>query len=157
MSAKPANHDDLVFDVHYGHWYNLMCERLYRHLDVALSLVQLVGGSASGLAVINQSGVVLSVAGVLLAVASALSLLVQPGVKVERHGVAKRAYTRIMAEADALDADELSKRLASVRVDAPTGPSVLEVPAFNATLRAMGYDTGFATATRLQRAVAAMA
>lgn len=157
MPEKIASHDDLIFDVHYGHWYNLMCERLYRHLDVTLSLVQMVGGSASGIAVMNQSGAVLSVAGVLLALASAFSLLVQPGVKVERHGLAKRAYTQLMSEAGSLDADQLAKRLADVRVGAPTGPRVLEVPAFNATLRAMGYDTGFADATCLQRALAAMA
>lgn len=157
MPSKIADRDGLLFDVHYGHWYNLKCERLYRHLDVTLSLVQLIGGSASGLAVLSQSGVLLSVAGVLLATASALSLVVQPGVKVERHCRAKQAYTRLMASADSTDIEHLAQQLASVRADAPTGPKFLEDPAYNATLRSMGYETGFISIGRFQRALSAIA
>jgi len=141
--AISPSHDDHMFDVHYGHWYNLKCERLYRRFDVMLSFVQLVGGSGAALAVINQSSGLLGVVGVCLAVAATLSLLVQPAAKAEAHARAKRAYTRLMAEGIKLDADALALRVAEVRVEAPTGPTALEAPAYNATLRATGRDTGF--------------
>lgn len=156
-AVTTKEHDDRAFDVHYGHWYNLKCERFYRHLDVTLSVVQMVGGSASGLAVLNQSGLILSISGVLLACASALSLTVQPSVKVERHSRAKNAYVRLMAEMGSLDTVELAKRLADVRADAPTGPQWIEGLAFNATLRSLGYGSGFVETTRLQRVLDAVA
>lgn len=156
-STTQPSHSDLMFDVHYGHWYNLKCERLYRRIDVVLNAVQLVGGSGAAFAVISESGALLATVGVFLALAAALSLLVQPATKAEAHGRAKRGYIKLMALGPKLEAETLAERLADVRVDAPTGPTALEGPAFNATLRAMGYDSGFVDMSRFQRLANALA
>lgn len=150
------SHDDLMFDVQYGHWYNLKCERLYRHVDLLLNITQLVGGSGAALAVVNESPGLLALVGVALAFAAAVSLLVQPGAKAERHARAKAGYTRLLASGPAMQAAQLAERLADVRVDAPTGPAALQNPAFNAALRAAGYKEGFATVTRFESVVDAI-
>lgn len=155
-TQQPTLHD-LLFDVHYGHWYNLMCERLYRRLDVLLNLLQLVGGSGAAVAVVSQSASVLAGVGVVLAVTSAIALLVQPAIKAHTHGLAKGGYTLLMSDGPQLQPHELAVRLAQVRMGAPTGPQSLQAPAFNATLHAMGYTTGFMETGRMQRLVAALA
>lgn len=154
--TQAPSHDDLMFDVQYGHWYNLKCERLYHHIDLLLNITQLVGGSGAALAVVNQSPGLLALVGVALAFAAAVSLLVQPGAKAERHARAKAGYTRLLASGLAMLPVQLAERLADVRVDAPTGLSALQNPAFNAALRAAGYAEGFAPITRVERAVDAL-
>lgn len=148
-----STHDDLMFDVQYGHWYNLKCERLYRHVDLGLNFVQLLGGSGAAFAAINQSPALLAGVGMVLAASAAVSLLVQPGVKAERHARAKAGYVRLISSGPAMPAEHLADALAEVRTDAPTGPAVLEVPAFNAAMRALGHTDGFAAESRAQRVV----
>lgn len=151
--TNAPSHDDLMFDVQYGHWYNLKCERLYRHIDVLLNVIQLVGGSGAAFAVVSQSPALLAAVGVALSAAAAVSLLVQPGAKAERHARAKAGYTRLLASGLTMHPVQLAQHLADVRVDAPTGLSALQNPAFNAALRAAGYAEGFAHVTRVQRMV----
>jgi hypothetical protein len=151
------SHADLMFDVQYGHWYNLKCERLYSRFDLFLNLIQIVGGSGAAFAVASKFTPLLSFVGVCLVVAATLSLLVRPGAKGDAHARAKRDFTKLIAEGPTLPAGELAARLAQVRSDAPTGPKVLEAPAFNATLHAMGYESGFMAETRIQKIASALA
>ncbi|MGJ7487715.1 hypothetical protein ACSFA2_20800 [Variovorax sp. LT2P21] len=133
--------DDLSFDLKYGYWFNLLCERLYSRLDVLLNFVQLVGGSSAALAALNDSPKSVVTAGVALATCAAVSLLVQPSVKAERHRVARCNYLTLDARLDGGSTEGLVMALADLRREAPIGFGILAVPAFNATLRATNRET----------------
>lgn len=132
---------ELVTSVRYGYWFNHLCERLYSRIDVALNFVQLVGGSAVAVATLQSFPTAATTSGMLLAGAAAVSLLMQPAVKAERHLRAKCAYLDLEARAWDMSAQELMKQLTELRKAAPTGWDVLSVPAFNATVRAIGGDS----------------
>ena len=129
--------EDQRFEIEYGYWYNLACERLYRRIDVACNLVQLVGGSAAAAAALGGRGALVVGAGLLLALAAAVSLTVQPAIKGERHMRSKCQY---------LDAKRLSDEsaVAAAIIDAqasgPAGFGALAMPAWNAAARAMGRE-----------------
>jgi len=132
--------DDLSFDLKYGYWFNLLCERLYSRIDFLLNFVQLVGGSGAALAVVNGSPQLVVTAGLALAVCAAISLLVQPAIKAERHRVTRCGYLSLDAKLESNRIDGLVVALADLRREAPIGLGALAVPAFNATLRAGNRD-----------------
>lgn len=134
--------DDLTFDVHYGYWFNLACERFYKHIDFAMNFVQLVGGSSAALGAINGSPPWVVASGLALAACAAVSLLVQPGVKAEQHQRAKCCYLDIKGRLHELDVDALAVAVAQAQRDGPAGVGALATPAFNSTLNAMGRDAG---------------
>ncbi|MEJ8852637.1 hypothetical protein [Variovorax rhizosphaerae] len=141
------NDHDLSFDLKYGYWFNLLCERFYSRVDFVLNFVQLVGGSGAALAVINESPKQVVVAGLALAICAAVSLLMQPAIKSERHRVARCTYLTLDARLASEQREGLVIALADLRREAPIGLGVLGPPAFNATLRAMGQEDGVRSLT----------
>ena len=157
QAASSVTHGELVTNVKYGYWFNYLCERLYVRLDFVLNAVQLVGGSAAAFGVMQSAPGVSATAGVLLAGAAAASLLVQPAIKAERHRRAKCDYMLLEAQAWRMAFDDLNQALTKVRADAPTGMDVLSVPAYNATLRAIGESSTLISETWVQRLARALA
>ncbi|AGU50355.1 hypothetical protein VAPA_1c32690 [Variovorax paradoxus B4] len=133
-------HGELVSQVRYGYWFNHLCERLYGRIDLCLNFVQLVGGSAVAVATMQSVPSVATIAGVLLAAAAAVSLLMHPAVKAERHLRAKCGYLDLEARSWDVESAVLMRELTELRKGAPAGWDVLAVPAFNATVRAIGSD-----------------
>lgn len=155
-TAEQVSHGELVSQVRYGYWFNHLCERLYGRIDLVLNFVQLVGGSAVAVASLQSYPRVATVAGLFLAAAAAVSLLMAPAVKAERHLRAKCGYLDLEARAWDIQFAALMNELTALRRDAPGGWDVLAVPAFNATVRAIG-GTATIPETRLQRFARAIA
>lgn len=131
---------DLTFDIHYGYWFNLACERFYKHIDVVLNFVQLVGGSSAALAALNGSQTWVVAAGLSLAVCAALSLLIQPSVKAEQHLQAKCRWLALKPKSLVLADTELAALVAEAQASGPAGIGALAVPAFNLTVCATGRE-----------------
>lgn len=131
--------DDL-FDLEYGYWFNLACERFYRRLDTALNLVQLVGGSAAAIAALQSQPQAVVVAGIALAVCAAVALLVQPGIKAEQHRVCKVQWRSIKGGAAGMSDDALHRAVTDLQGSGPLGLHALAVPAYNAAVRATGRE-----------------
>lgn len=148
---------DLTFDIHYGYWFNLACERLYRRIDVALNFVQLVGGSSAALAALNNSPSFVVAAGLALAVCAALALLVEPSVKAERHLQAKCRWLALKPRALVLPDDELAVLVAAEQASGPAGIGALAVPAFNATVCATNREDRRRPERLIERVASALA
>lgn len=153
----PVTHEELVSNVRYGYWFNLLCERLYGRLDFLLNLLQLVGGSAAVLSLARDGPATMAVSGVVLVIAAAIALLVQPAVKAERHRHAKGEFLALEGVCWSLTQPQLAARLAEVRRAAPVGVDTLAMPAYNATVRAIGRAGDVQRVSWLQRVVAAFA
>ena len=149
--------EDLVFDVHYGYWFNLACERYYKHVDFGLNFVQLVGGSSAALGAINSSPGLVVASGLALAATAAISLLVQPAVKAEQHAQAKCRYLALKGKMQDMPEAELSKELADAQMAGQAGIGSLAKPAFNSTLHAIGRDDGHRPLTLIERLAVAIA
>lgn len=144
---------DDVFDFEYGYWFNLLNEGLYRKLDTALNLVQLVGGSAAALAALRNDPQMVVWAGVALATCAALSLLIQPGVKAEQHRVCKAQWRTLKSASASMTDEALRAAVADLQGTGPAGFRSLDVPAYNATLRATGQEDGVRRLSYQQRLV----
>jgi hypothetical protein len=155
--APEVTHAELVTNVRYGYWFNHMCERLYTRLDFVLNVVQLVGGSAAAFGVMQGNSPLLAASGVGLAVTAAVALLVQPAIKSERHRRAKCEYLALEAKAWGMAYDDLNSALMKARSDSPTGVDALAVPAYNATLNAIGNTSSLMAETWVQRLARALA
>lgn len=149
-------HDDRIYEISYGYWFNVANERAYHHLDVLLNLVQLVGGSAAALAALQGYPVLVVASGLALALCAALALLVQPGIKSEQHRQCKAQWVALRGSAAGLADDDLLKAVTAIQAAGPNGLGILQDPAFNATARAMGSAAAVVKLSPLQRLVAAV-
>jgi len=131
---------DLTFDIHYGYWFNLACERFYKRIDVLLSFVQLTGGSGAAVAAINNNSSMVVAAGMALSVCAALSLLIQPAVKAEQHVQAKVRWLALKPQIALLDDARLAQEVAAAQSAGPAGIGALSIPAFNASMCATGQE-----------------
>lgn len=129
--------EDQRFEIEYGYWYNLACERLYRRIDVACNLVQLVGGSAAAAAALGGHSAAVVASGLLLALAAAVSLTVQPAVKSERHMRSKCQYLDVKRLSDE---SAVGAAIIDAQASGPAGFGALAMPAWNAAARAMGRE-----------------
>lgn len=134
--------EDLVFDTHYGYWFNLACERFYKHIDFGVNFVQLVGGSSAALGAVNGSPGLVVGSGLALAACAAISLLMQPAVKAEQHLQSKCRYLSIKGGMHAMSDAELSAQVTEAQRSGPAGIGALASPAFNSTLNATGRSEG---------------
>ncbi|HKY22546.1 MAG TPA: hypothetical protein VJM31_15140 [Vicinamibacterales bacterium] len=156
-SAYTETHRELVSHVRYGYWFNASCEKAYGRLDLLLNVLQLVGGSIAVVSILKTSETLTALMAGILAFAAAVALLVQPSVKAERHRQAKCAFLDLEGRAWHVATDALEQQLARARQDAPIGIDLLAVPAFNATMRAIGQEDAQKPETIWQRALAAVA
>jgi hypothetical protein len=156
-AAYTDTHRELVSHIRYGYWFNASCEKAYGRLDLLLNVMQLVGGSIAVVSILKTSEALTTAMAGILAFAAAVGLLVQPSVKAERHRQAKCVFLELEGRAWHLPTDALEQQLARTRQDAPAGIALLAVPAFNATMRAIGQDEAQKPETIWQRAFAAIA
>jgi hypothetical protein len=73
-----------------------------------------------------------------LAVCAALSLLIQPAVKSERHAACKSAWRTLRGDEPTLSDIELTQRVTQLQASGPAGISALADPSYNATAQALG-------------------
>lgn len=150
-------HRRLVSDVRYGYWFNLKCESAYGHFALVLNIIQLVGGSLAVVSITQSSPTLTAWMGSMLAIVAALSLLIGPAVKAELHRQAKNAFLDLESRAWSLATKQLQADLARVRAAAPLGLGLLAVPAYNATMRAIGAEDAQRPESFWEKFVAALA
>lgn len=143
--------DEMIFDANYGYWFNLSCERFYRHIDFCGNFVQLVGGSSAALAAVSDKPNIVVAAGLALAVSAAISLLVQPSVKAELHSQSKGKFVGLRGKYANLTDDEFRAELTDAQRTGLAGIGALATPAFNATLRATGREDAVRELAWLER------
>ncbi len=148
--------EELSLDVQYGYWFNLMCERFYKHLDLGINVVQLVGGSGAAFAVMNSTPDLMAVVGVLLAASASVSLLIQPAIKAAAHERVKADYTLLMAASRSMNVDELDQAIAQIRSKSPAGPGRIANPAYNAAVQAMGREDAVVKLSFMERLFSAV-
>lgn len=148
--------DDL-FDVEYGYWFNLRCERFYRRVDTGLNLVQLVGGSAAALAAMQNDARAVVFSGVALAVCAALALLVQAGSRAEQHRACKGQWRSLKGNAAGLGDEALHRAVTELQGSGPVGLASLAMPSYNETVLATGREDQVRPVSWLQRLVGALA
>lgn len=146
----------IEYDVHFGYWYNVLCEKFYARCDLVFNLIQLVGGSAAAAGVVAAKPVLITASGIMLAVAAAFSLAWQPGIKAERHRQAKDCWLDLKAEMLELTDKQLVAACARLQKH-ETGMTSLNLPAANAAIRSLGHKDGFAELTAWQRFVQRLA
>lgn len=134
-------HQKAVSDVQYGQCFNNLCERFYKHCDLALNLLQLAAGSTVVVGALNGfpkwvSGASAAAVGLL----ALLSILWQPAVLAERHRVASGRFFDLLGKAWApnTSTSALLRELNAAQRDAPLGVRSLEMPAYLRACRAIG-------------------
>ena len=137
LTPTPA---DLRFDVEYGYHFNARCEKIYMRLDFATNVVQLVGGSAAAAAALSQAPFWVTFAGVALAIAAAFAVLIQPGIKAEKHRATKALFIKLTAKDFKTDAAAIKATLADIQAEGLIGFRALQAPAFNDALQGLGYS-----------------
>ena len=146
----------IEFDVHFGYWYNTLCESFYRRVDFGCNLVQLTGGSVAAAGVISAHSWLVSASGIALAMCAAFSLTMQPAVKAERHCQIKCSWLDLQGRMLTMgDADLMSALAEKKKSD--LGMLSLSHAASNAAMRSLGYVDGFASLTWWQRFVQRLA
>lgn len=144
---------DQTFDIDYGYFFNLANERFYSRLDGLLNFVQLVGGSAAAAGAMQSDARLVVGAGVALAVCAAISIVVQPAVKAERHCQMKARWRELLTHKGSDATDQIAKLQAS----GPVGMGILAIPSYNSALRSrQPDDTGCRQLSLLQKVVSAI-
>ncbi|MDE1555367.1 MULTISPECIES: hypothetical protein [Comamonas] len=146
----------IEFDVHYGYWYNTLCESFYRRVDFGCNLVQLTGGSVAAAGVIASYPWLVGFSGIALALCAAFSLAMQPAVKAERHCQIKSSWLDLQASMPMLSDAELLAKVAEKK-KSDLGMLSMNLPASNAAMRSLGYTDGFAHLSAWQRFVQRLA
>lgn len=152
-----GSHCRLVSEIRYGVLYNEACAKLYSRGDIALNGTQLVGGAGAVVAVVNSSQRLTLWVGVALALASAIAILWQPGIKAERHRAARLSFALLEGRAWKMETDALQAEISSIRATSPEGISLLAVPSYNAMARSVGAEKAQRPETWLQRLFSALA
>jgi hypothetical protein len=140
LTNTTRTHGQAVAEVQYAVEFGRLNERFWQRLDTVLNLMQVLAG-ALALAGAFSAGQWLPVAGVVLAVVSALQITLAPGRRAAGFLVARRDFSALLMRAWKLDPADLDAELEALRAQAPQGLELLSAPAFNNTSRRNGHDT----------------
>jgi hypothetical protein len=116
------------------HW------RFWQRLSVVLTLVSLIGGAGAVASVVRASPTIATVAGVILAIVSAVSHALAPATRIAEGKERYRAYATLRAKSAGMDASSLDAELRSLEVsDYPTMDSLRDL-AYEDNCIARGHD-----------------
>jgi len=148
----------LVLDARFGMTFNRLQQRFYAHMLTAISLLQIVAGSAAVTALVTRSVALSAAAGVVIAIVGAVGAIIDLGGRAARFDEHSRRYAELDARSLRLSTEELSERLSELQASGPAGEiDALSQPAYNANLRANGRDDAVVPVTALGRVLAAFA
>lgn len=150
-------HYEAVLDVRYGMRFNVLCERAYRRVDMLLTAVTVIGGSAAAVAWVNRSPEWAAASGLVLAVLSVLQVVAAPGRAAVEHRMAALEYARLDARAQGLALEQLDAELRLLQAQSPSGVALLAVPAFNANVRSAGREECVRALSWRERVASALA
>lgn len=130
-TARTRTQADAVADVRFGITYGSLNERFWQRLDTTLNLTQVLFGALALTGALAAMGPLAGVAGVVLAVVSALQLTLQPGRRSIDFRDARRAFHALNAKAWQMPLHELDAALEELRMNAPNGLAALNRPALH--------------------------
>lgn len=146
-----------VSEVRFGIQYGLLNERYWQHLDTALNLLQIGAGALALAGALAQGALATSIAGVMIAVVSALQLSLQPTRRSVAFRDARARFHDLHARAWGLTLRELDAELEALRRDAPVGMRALLLPAQNIVHQQIGAQDVVLPLTWGQRLALALA
>ena len=127
----------LVSDVRFGVTYGGLNEAIWSHLDTGLSLIQVLFG-ALAVAGLFSGPTLIAVAGVVLALVSALQLGLSPRKRSIEFRDARIRFHELQGRAWSLELQALETELERVRASAPVGLRALSRPAWNIVAESLG-------------------
>jgi hypothetical protein len=131
---------EAVTDIRYACLYGEMNERYWQRLDTVMNLVGALGGSSAIAGVLASNSTLSLVAGVAVAVASTLQLVLRPGNRSSGFRDTRREFLELEARAWNLSIVELDSARKRIEAQAPIGSRLLALPAWNASVRAIGRE-----------------
>lgn len=146
-----------VSEVRFGIQYGLLNERFWQHLDTGLNLAQIGAGALALAGAFTEGTVLTSVAGVAIAIVSALQLTLQPTRRSVAFRDARAKFHDLHARAWDMTLREVDIELERLRRDAPVGMRALLVPAQNIVHRQLGAEDVLLPLTLGQRLALSLA
>lgn len=162
MTTEPIRTDSRTHyearnDVAYGIRYNDMNGRLYRRLDAALGFIGMFGGAGAFMAAFAGNKEWGLFIGAVLAAAATWERFLGAVEKAVHHEQAKAAYADLHVAMDGLPLEEVEQRLRRLQGEYRSGIRTLEMPAYNATMRAAGRPDFAQQITRWERFIGFLA
>lgn len=138
MEAEHEARYTIALDIRYGMCYNHMQARLLSRLDKCLKITEVLLGSTAFVSFINGRAEFAGIAGLLLAIITAVKFAVDFGELAEQAQTQRRRFADLLLIADSLPLDPLRGQLMAVQSgDAPAIES-LRLPAYNRNLVEQG-------------------
>lgn len=138
--TRPREFGEAVMDVRYGVRFNEMNERFYRRLDMTLTALSLVGGTAAVGSLLAQLPSLAAFASIAVASVATCQAVFRPQEAALRHNEFRRRFADLDARAPSMDLQVLDAELRRLQGEAPAGLSGLALPAFARNLRSHGFD-----------------
>lgn len=130
---------------------------IYRRLRYVLNFTSLLAGGGAAALAFHDFPLALRALGLLVAVCSALNLVLDPATKMAAHQALAQRYQRLVKQAPKLKLEELDEALADIAVDDISVIGGLRTPAYNANVIAAGRYDYVRTPTQWERLIAAFA
>lgn len=138
--TRPRDFAEAVMDVRYGVRFNEMNERFYRRLDMTLTALSLIGGTAAVGSLLAPAPGLAALASIAVAGAAVCQAVLRPQASAVRHNEYRRRFADLDVRAPGLDLPALDAELRRLQGEAPAGLSGLALPAFARNLRSHGLD-----------------
>lgn len=157
-SADPAPRDQgrAVMELQVAIEYGELHEKLWSHLDTALSWVQVIGGALALAGGFAGSPALAATAGTVLALTSGTQISLRPRERAINFRDTRRQLEALHASAWGLPLQALDAEMSRLLADAPRGFDALTRPAQNRVLARHGHPTD-PMDRRLSRWLAALA
>jgi len=147
------NHAEAVLDVLYGVNINLLSSRLYRRIESAFSLVNVVGGSVAFATILTGIPVVAGTISLIIATLAYWEREIKPGQKAIQCQVHAERFGDLAGRAATLSLHELDAELRKLQSKAPDSFDTLRTSAYNDNVRANGFPQWVLPQTRWEKLV----
>lgn len=144
-------------DISYNCRYYLLQQRFFGKLAGTFRFISIVSGSAAFAGFVSVSPALAGGAGVVVAVVTALDIIINPGQKAYTCNEVMRRYRELERQARNLDLDALEDRLAELRAMEAPSIEALRVPAYNDSCKERGRTDQLLPASYWHRFVALIA
>lgn len=124
-------HYEAMGDISYNCRYFLLQQRFFGKLAGTFRFISIVSGSTAFAGFVSVSPELSGGAGVVVAVVTALDIIINPGQKAYACNEVMRRYRELERQAKKLDLDALEERLVELRAMEVPSIEALRVPAYN--------------------------
>lgn len=139
---QPRTQGEAIIDVMYGIIYNDMNARLYGRIDGFITLINLLGGSAIFVTMLNDKNSMISgMVGLFIALMALIQQIVKPAEKKIACNIHKEKYGQLASRAASLNLQEIDVELRILQTTGPDTISSLAIPAYNQNVISNGFPS----------------